>query len=97
MDMDFAYNNEFNECVSSFKNLSLSDKKEMVEREINELILVLNSLNKEYDKDFKVLFNREILDLKKKYQTEDDFVEAIFVYMCSIKESIATLIENMSK
>ena len=72
-------------------------KKELVEKEMEELLVVLNALNEKFGDTPEVLFNREILDLKKEEATEADFVEAMFVYSYSIKELIASLVNGLEK
>lgn len=95
--MKFVQDNNFNEYVDKYKNLPLKEKKELVEREMEELLVVLNALNEKYGEEPNVLFNREILDLKKDEATEADFVEAMFVYSYSIKELIASLVDGLEK
>ena len=90
--MEFVENSVFNDYVDKYKNLPLHEKKELVEKELEELIAALNALNEKNGKHVKTLFNREILDLKKSDATEDDFVEAVFVYTNAIKELIADLV-----
>lgn len=95
--MKFVQDSNFNEYVDKYKHLTLKDKKELVEKEMEELLVVLNALNEKYGDTPDVLFNREILDLKKEDATEDDFVEAMFVYSYSIKELIASLVNGLEK
>ena len=68
----------------------------------NEMIEVFKKLplknKKEIDKDDYVLYNKEILDVEKEEQTEDDFVEAIYVYLSSVKEMMgAILLEHLER
>ena len=95
--MEFVEDSNFDNYVDKYKKLSLIDKKRLVEQEIEELIVVLNALNEKYGNSSKILFNREILDLKKEDATEADFVEAMFVYSYSIKELLASLIDRLEK
>lgn len=95
--MKFVQDSNFNEYVEKYKNLPLKEKKELVEQEMEELLVVLNALNEKYGDTPDVLYNREILDLKKEDATEADFVEAMFVYSYSIKELIASLINGLDK
>lgn len=95
--MKFVQDSNFNEYVDKYKNLPLKEKKELVEKEMEELLVVLNALNEKFGDTPEVLFNREILDLKKEEATEADFVEAMFVYSYSIKELIASLMNGLEK
>lgn len=93
--MEFVNDLEFDEYIEQYKKLPLSDKKKYAEEQLHELISFLDTLNDKYGKDSKLLFNREILDLKKENHTEDDFVEAIFVYCYMIKELISSWVDGM--
>lgn len=95
--MNFIEDDKFNEYVKSYKNLPLTEKKQIVEKQIEELLVVLNELNERNNIESKVLFNREILDLKKQEATESDFVEAMFVYIYSIKELLASFVNNIKQ
>ena len=90
MMMKFVENTSFNEYVETFKKLPLSNKKQIVQNDFKELIALL----KEIDNNEYVLYNKEILDVEKENQTEDDFVEAIFVYLSSVKEMLADYIND---
>jgi len=95
--MEFVEDSSFNNYVEKYKQLPLKEKKQLVEEQIKELLGVLNELNENYGKNPKILFNREILDLKKEDATEADFVEAMFVYSYSIKELLASLVEGLKR
>lgn len=95
--MEFTYNNEFNEYVEKYKKLPLNEKKEIVESELQEVLKVMDALCKRHGKEPKVLYNREIQDLKNNNATQDDFVEAMFVYVHSVKELFASLIDVLEK
>ena len=95
--MNFIENQSFNEYINSYKKLPLQEKKNLAEQQFEEIIAVLDQLNIKYLNKSEILFNRELLDLKKETSTESDFVEAMFVYAYSIKELVALLISNFSK
>ena len=88
MTMRFVEDSSFNEYVEAYKKLPLQEKKDVVLNDFKELIAVL----KEIDTNDLVLYNKEILDAEKEVQTEDDFVEAIFVYLSSVKEMFSNII-----
>ncbi|MGN1371447.1 MAG: hypothetical protein ACI4XM_04165 [Candidatus Coprovivens sp.] len=94
--MEFIEDSNFDDYINKYKNLSLKEKKELVEQQIEELLVVLKALNEQCGKKPKILFNREILDLKREGATEDDFVEAMFVYSYSIKELLASFVESVN-
>lgn len=90
--MEFVEDNDFNELISNFKKLSIIEKKQLTISEIKSLVAVLNALNLHSNNNSKTLFNREIVDLNGLNYEEEDFVEAIYVYIYSIKESLADLV-----
>lgn len=89
--MKFVENTNFNNYVESYKKLPLKTKKEILEKEFQELLTILEKIDKNHN---EVLYNKEILDIRKENQTEDDFVEAIFVYLYSIKELLGNYIND---
>lgn len=95
--MEFVDDKDFNEYVEKYKKLPLKEKKELVESQFKELLVVMDSLNKRHGKDTKILYNRELQDLKNKNATEEDFVEAMFVYVHSVKELFASLMNVLDK
>lgn len=91
--MEFVEKKEFNDNVNAFKKLRLEDKESIVENELKEIISLFEIVAKQ--SDFKILYNREILDTVGNH-TEDDFVESVYVYIQSIKEILADYI-NMKE
>lgn len=88
--MEFEDNIQLNELVENYKRLTSENKKEILEKEILELLVFLQKENERIGiKDNRILFNREILDLKKDTVSNDDFAEAIYVYLQAIKELLA--------
>ena len=95
--MEFINNESFDLYVESYKKLPLSDKKEIVVEDIYSLFSMFERLNTKPPQEYKVVFNREIVDLKKETPTEDDFVEAMFVYINMIQEMLSDYIDNNNK
>ena len=87
----------FNEYIEVYKKLSLKKKQDLVVEEILDIFKFLNKLKQDLNLDNNVLFNKELDDLKNADFTDDDFVEAVYVYMCSLKEYLADYIEAVSK
>ena len=95
--MNLVQNNEFNEYIEKYKKLSLKEKKLQLKEQVEELVAALYALNERYGKDPKILYNREILDLKNEDVSEEDFVEALFVYSYTTQELLASFIEELEK
>ena len=61
--MEFINNESFDLYVESYKKLPLSDKKEIVVEDIYSLFSMFERLNTKPPQEYKVVFNREIVDL----------------------------------
>ena len=74
-------NKSFEEYMSEFKLLNVSEKRTEIIDSIKELIAVFEQLAINDDIELHYLKNREINDLKNKVVSEDDFLEAELVYL----------------
>lgn len=86
-------NPEFNDYIEVFKKLSLKKKKELTIREMKLVITFLNKLKQDLKMPDDILLNKEMLDVEKENASEEDFVEAVFVYINAIKESLAEYLD----
>lgn len=80
--MNFYVSKEFNECIENYKKLNLKEKVQIAETEMKELMVALVEINIQKGYTPKVLYNKEIREL----DTFDNFVEATYVYINSLKE-----------
>ena len=90
-------NENFNKYVESYKKLPLQEKKEIVNTEIKKLLAFVEKAKMDVNAKGEMLFNREILDLNKEVVSDDDFVEAMFVYVHAIQESLGEYFNAVSK
>ena len=95
--MNLVQNDDFNEYIETYKKLPLKEKKQQLKEQVEELVAALYALNERYGKEPKILYNREIIDLKNEEISEEDFVEALFVYSYTTQELLASLIESIEK
>lgn len=86
-------NEKFNEYVENFKKLPIANKKNLTINEMRELHLFVTLLKDKIGVPKGILYNREILDAKGEFVSEDDFVEAVFVYAYIIKEAFAEFVD----
>lgn len=83
------YNDEkFNEYVELFKKLPLNDKKKRTHEEIKKLLGFIEKAKQDLNINSEILYNKEISDLNGEDISDDDFVEAVFVYTHMIQESL---------
>ena len=87
------FEEKLNNFVEAYKKLSLIDKKVALEKEIKETLALLEKLHQNLGKENTILLNKEVLDVKDGVSSEEDFVEAMFVYILMIQESLASYVE----
>lgn len=90
-------NKEFNNVINAFKNLSTEEKKEALIKEFKINLAAIIKLNNDINSNEDLLMNKEILDINNPNATLDDFLEAYFVYLCMISNSIASFAEKVSQ
>ena len=90
-------NETFNEYIESYKKLPLQKKKQMANEEVKKLLAFIEKANNDLNLNDTILFNREILDLNSDNVSDDDFVEAMFVYIYSIREALSIYFNTVSK
>ena len=87
----------FDEFMEEFKTLTLKEKQSIVLDQLQTLSAFSNGLCKEINVDNEVIINRELVDVKQDNYTEDDFAEAVAVYVNSIQESICDYSVGITK
>lgn len=89
-------NENINEYMVFFKEQTLKEKQSIIYEQLQMLTAFSNNLCKELNIQNEPILNRELLDLKQKEYTEDDFVEAIIVLINSIQNSICDYSNGIS-
>ena len=90
-------NETFNEYIEAYKKLPLQKKKQMANEEVKKLLAFIEKANNDLNLNDTILFNREILDVNSDNVSDDDFVEAMFVYIYSIREALSIYFNTVSK
>ena len=88
---------EFNEYVENYKKLPLQEKKNIVNEEVKKLMAFIEKAKSDLNINDEILYNREILDLNSDNVNDEDFVEAMFVYIYAIQESLGKYFNTVSK
>jgi len=88
---------EYNKYIELYKKMSLNDKKKALENEIRDILVFLMKLHEEKGLDANLLLNKEILDIKNESSTEEDYIEAMFAYILSIQEMLASYVDFCDK
>ncbi len=87
---------DFNEYMEFFKSQSLKEKQNIVIEQLKLLMGLTNNMCKELDVNNEMLLNKEVTDLNKDNYTEDDFAEALIVYINSIQNSLCDFSNKLS-
>ena len=82
----------FNSLIESYKVLSLDRKKTELLQEIKEIIAIYVKISEIKGIDIEIMKSKEILDVKKSGYIDDDYMEAVYVYLNILKEITSKLI-----
>ena len=86
----------FEEYMNFFKSQTLNEKQTIILDQLKLLTTLTNKMCTELNVDNKMLINKELLDVNKENYTEDDFAEAIIVYINSIQNSLCDFDNKLS-
>jgi len=78
-------NNSFNGYLEVFKRLKVSDKRQEIIYAINEITASFASLAEDANINIEYIKSKEINELNNGYETEDDYLEALLVYIENAK------------
>ena len=83
----------FDALVIAFKELRTEEKRKEVINSIKELIVVVEHLSAQEGIELEYLKSNEVLDINDS-NTEDDFLEAEFVYIENAKNLIGQYLDK---
>lgn len=86
-------NETFNDYILEFKKLTTIEKREEILNSIKELIVIFEQMAKMDNISLSYLKSQEILDIKKS-NTEDDYLEALIVYLENAKNLIGQYLDK---
>lgn len=78
----------FQEYMNFFKSQSLREKQKIIYEQLKLLTSFTNNLCETAGIENEIIINKELFDLENNNYTEDDFAEAIIVFINSIQNSI---------
>ncbi|MBR4177845.1 MAG: hypothetical protein IKR57_00685 [Bacilli bacterium] len=87
--MKYVEDIDFNNYLKAFRKLSFEKKKDMIERDMIDLLNVLDKLNSQ---KVEVPYDNELFEKYSIKRTDDVFLEVMFVYLNAIKELIASYV-----
>ena len=75
----------FKEYIDVFKQLDIVDKRKEIINRVNEITAMFDMLAAESNVSVSYLKSKEILELKDGSESEDDYLEALLVYIENAK------------
>lgn len=79
---------EFDKYMDEFKQLPLKEKQSITLEQLKMLASLVEEMCKVDNVESELLLNRELVDTNSSDYTQDDFVEAVVVYVNSIQNLI---------
>lgn len=86
----------FEEYMKFFKEQDLQNKQSIIIDQLKMLATLSNTMCRELNVDNNLILNKELLDIKQKDYTEDDFAEAAITLICSIQNSLCDFDQKLS-
>ena len=80
----------FREYIDEFKKLPLEERKKLTIDKIKDILVVIDEFIELEDLNNELLLTADV----NKIDSDDEFVNAIYVYMNTIQESLAIYLEN---
>ena len=87
----------FNAFIDEYKENTLINKQKIVISELKELIALFQKICSTHNINHELLVNREIIDVNKDSYTQEDFAEAVYVYIQMYKEIMSDFMLSIMK
>ena len=87
--------NAFNGYIDEYKKLDIKSKREEFLNQLRDYVASLTVIANAYNVSVNYIKSREILDLKKDFVSENDFLEAAVVYLENSKNIIGQILEKI--
>lgn len=84
----------FEQVIENYKRMSIPDKRQENLKELKIMVAILEKLCVDYNIPYREIKSPEILDLDNGYESEEDYLEATFVYIEYLKEVLGGYLES---
>ena len=82
----------FDAFVEEYKEKPLKEKQRLIINDLKEILASTQQLCLLYKINYDLLINREIVDANSESCSEDDFAEAVYVYLQMFKDIFASFL-----
>ena len=86
----------FKEYVDAFKQMDIINKRKEIIRNINEVTAMFDMLATESNMQLSYLKSKEVTDLKDGYESEDDYLEALLIYIENAKSVLGQYLTKVN-
>ena len=86
----------FKEYVDAFKQMETIDNRKEIIRNINEVTAMFDMLAAESNMQLSYLKSKEVTDLKDGYESEDDYLEALLIYIENAKSVLGQYLTKVN-
>ena len=90
-------NGSFNQYLETFKRLPIPEKRQDIIYAINEITASFASLAEDANINIEYIKSKEITELNNGYESEDDYLEALLVYIENAKNVLGQYFLNIDK
>ena len=87
-------NSKFEAYIEEYKKQDIATKREKLINSIKDLIASIDAIGQEEGIELHYLKSREVLDLNGENTSEDDFLEAMLVYIETAKNLVGEYLLN---
>lgn len=94
--MNNELNETFKEYLEAFKKLQTVDKRKEIIRSINDITAMFDMLATESNINLSYIKSNEVNDLKNGNESEDDYLEALLVYIENAKSVLGQYLLKMN-
>lgn len=84
----------FKEYIEEFKKLEIKDKRMEIIESVKEITALVDSLAQSENKSLEFLKSKEITELNEGDESEDDFLEALLVYVENTKNLLGQYLND---
>lgn len=84
----------YDDLIEAYTHLTKDAKRKEILTEIKKMTAIFHKVCSDKNLDSFELINKELLDLNKENVSEDDYLEALYVYVCWLKELTNTYLKS---
>ncbi len=84
----------FNDYIDAYKDLDIAEKRKEMINNIKEMIAMIEQTATDEGIVLNYLRSREILDLDEGRESEDDYLEALLVYVENFKNILGQYLDK---